>query len=464
MEAAAVDDPLSSAPGTAGQAAAAPVVGLPAAGCAPRTHAPAAGEGILTLTLAAPGTDWANPTNTSLVVDASVDGRIPQEIVLFNGGDPFSYQGFLGDTSVGLHCVTVSLRRDISHESMVNPAVRVYGVGLSVVPPSSPAYLLESHAPVLYGRSISAKGDTPLITYGQAQPDPDKIDTDVSYTIVWTHEDVGDGMVPAYEWGHWGRMTDIETVIHEVVAPGGKVLSATYLSCGCEAIPGYPDSSPEHSAGGGETYKPYPTSGTAAGLGDHIGIRDATGNNDMSPSGNTPFRFQQSLVAAPAPGQAREVATDDNPWTYRISGKEVAREATSSTDPRSILAGVYPQYLIVDIDATALNTYSIAIEVRLSGDPTWYSNDYSQATAPNPPTTYPFFNGGHGRTAIKLPLNWNGRAIDGLRLRLNALPGTSPSLDGTPVIELVEVTPVYAIEHPAFPAPGVVTGTEYPPA
>ena len=442
----------------------APGVGLPAAGCAPGADAPKAGEGILTLSLAAPGTDWSDSTDTSLVVNASVDGRSSQQIVLFNGGEPFSYEGFLGDTSLGPHCVTVSLRRDISHVSLVNPAVYVYGLSLSVVPPSSPAYLLESHAPVLYGRSISARGDTPLITYGQSQPDPDKVDTDISYTVVWTHEDVGDGMVPAYQWGRWGRMTDIETVVREVVAPGGKVLSATYLSCGCEAIPGYPDSSPEHSAGGGETYKPYPTSGTAAGLGDHIGIRDATGNNDISPSGTTPFRFQQSLVTAPRPGQARELAMDDNPWTYRISGKEVAREATSSTDSRSILAGVYPQYLIVDISAEARGTFSIAVEVRLSGDPTWYSNDYAQATAPRPPITYPFFNGGHGRTAIKLPANWNGVAIDGLRLRLNALPATSASLDGTPSIELVEVTPSYMIQHPASPAPVVVAGAQlFPP-
>jgi hypothetical protein len=396
-------------------------------------------------------------------VYATVDGREPQSIVLFNGGQPFAYQGFLGSTATGAHCVTITLRPDLSRAALPSPAVDVYAVGISVIPPSSPAYMLESHAPVLYGRSTSSKGDTPLVSYGESQADPDGTSTDLSYTVVWTHEDVGDGMVPPYQWGRWGRMTDIETVLHEKVAKDGRVLSANYLSCGCEGSATYPDSSPQNAAKGGETYKPYPLA-DAPRLEQHLDIRDATGNNDVSPRGTTPLRFQQSLVAAPREGQSREVAMDQNPWTYRISGEEVSRENTSSTDPRSVLAGVYPQYLIVDISAASEGTSSIAVEVQLSGDPTWYSNDYAQATSPRPATTYRFYNGGHGRTVVKLPPGWNGKAITGLRLRLNAPRGTVPSLRGAPAIDLVEVTPGYGIEHPPFPAPDVVTAVENPPA
>ncbi|MHB1784546.1 MAG: hypothetical protein ACYCS7_00150 [Acidimicrobiales bacterium] len=465
VKAAVQDHPLGTPAGPAGT-----VVGLPSPGCSGAVlDGSVKGEGIVSVTMAGPGTDWGDATNTSVVVDVAVDSAPAQQIVLFDGAAPFSYQGFVGAMTPGTHCVTITVRPDLSHVSTVAPTVELFAVSMSVVPPTSPEYALETHAPVLYGRSTSAVGDTPLITYGQSSPDPDRTNTDLSYTVTWTHEDVGDGVVPAYEWGMWGRMTDIETVIREKVAPNGAILSAQYLSCGCESAPLYPDIVPENPLAGGETDKAYPfgASGVSPGLGHHIGIRDATGNNDISPYGSSfapeglsAFRFQQTLVAAPAPGQAREVAMDNNPWTYRISGKEVAREDASSTDPRSILAGQYPQYLIVDIDLASRATSSIAVEVQLVGDPTWYTNDYAQTTAPGPPTTFPFYPGGHARTVVKLPLGWNGTAIKAFRLRLNAAPGAAPSLVGTPDIHLVEVTPAYGIVHPAFPSPSIYASTQ----
>ncbi|HZT66711.1 MAG TPA: hypothetical protein VFA11_13070 [Acidimicrobiales bacterium] len=439
--------------------------GLSPGSCPSSAGGTPAGEGILLVRMAGPGTTWASPTDTSVVVDAQVDQGPTQEIVLFAGSDPFTYEGFVGSIASGRHCVTLTVRPDLSHVTTITPAVQVSGITLGVVPFGSTDYLLESHDPVLYGRSTSAVGDTPLITYGQQSADPDGVDTDLSYVVTWTHEDTGDGTVPAYEWGLWGRMTDIETVLTEKVAPDGKILSASYLSCGCEGAPIYPDFVPENPANGGETDKPYPSSGTPAPLENHLAIRDATGNNDISPDGTSAYRFQQTLVGAPGPGQARETAMDQNPWSYRISGQEVGRETVSSTDSHNFLAGVYPQYLIVDINAQAQNTSSIAVEVQLAGDPTWYSNDYAQMTSPGPPTTFPFYNGGHARTVIKLPLGWNGTPITALRLRLDAPPGgPPPALVGTPAIELIEVTPDYAIEHPSFPAPSVVTATQVVPA
>jgi hypothetical protein len=342
----------------------------------------------------------------------------------------------------------------------------VYGLALGIVGPSNPDYLLETHDPVLYGRSTSSAGDTPLVTDGQQTPDPDGVDVDLAYTVIWTHEDVGDGVVAAYEWGLWGRMTDIETVLHEKVTPDGRILSATYLSCGCEAFPVYPDIVPENDAGGGETDKPYPASGTQPGLGHHLVLRDATGNNDISPAGTTSYRLQQTLVTGPAPGQAREVVMDQNPWTYRISGDEIGRETVQSTDPHDFLAGVYPQYLIVDIDAKPAGTGSVGIAVQLDHG-AWYSNDYEQMTEPAPPvaTTFPFYNGGHERTVIKLPLGWHASRITGLRLQLNASgPGVIPSLAPHPTIQLIEVTPDFQVVHRPVPTPAVTTGTQLVPS
>lgn len=459
VHASVTDTPLS-----APSAPVDPSSGLPADVCRPAvTDGQVDGEGIVSLTMSSPGTDWSSDTNTSTVVDVRVDGGPSQQIVLFDGAQPFRYEGFLGALSGQDHCVTLTVRSDLSHEATVTSQVLVYSVSLAVVPSDSPAYMIESHAPVLYGRSTSAIGDTPLITYGQQSPDPDGSDTDLSYTVIWTHEDVGDGVVPAYEWGLWGRMTDIETVLNEKVDPSGKILSASYLSCGCEGVPVYPDIVPENPAQGGETDKPYPSTGASPGLGEHLGIRDATGNNDISPTGTSSFRFQQTLVAAPLAGQTREAAMDANSWTYRISNDEVSREAVTSSDPHNFLAGEYPQYLIVDINSQPVGTGSISISVQLDKG-TWYSNDYQQMTAPGPATTFPFYNGGHGRTVIKLPPDWHASAITGLRLTLNAAhPGTAPSLSSTPTIELLEVTDRYQVQTRVVPTPQVVTGTQIVP-
>ncbi|HUY65075.1 MAG TPA: hypothetical protein VMV14_11250 [Acidimicrobiales bacterium] len=422
------------------------------------------GEGVLSLTMDGPGTEWSSAANTSVVVDTSVDGATPQEIVLYAGAQPFTYQGFVGTIATGPHCVALTVRNDLSHVTTVGATVDVFDVSLVVVPVGSSQYLLETHNPVLFGRSTSAVGDTPLLAYGQQSADPDGHDVDLAYTIVWTHEDVGDGVVPAYEWGLWGRMTDIETVLYEKVTPSGSVVSASYDSCGCEQAPVYPDIVPDDPAAGGETNKPYPATGYSPGLGEHLGLRDATGNNDISPSGTSSFRFQQTLVTGPAAGQAREVSMDQNPWTFRISGEEVGRESVQSTDAHNFLAGVYPQYLIVDIDAHSVGTSSIAVGVQLSGDPTWYSDDYAQMTAPAPASTFPFYNGGHARTVIKLPLGWNGTPIVAVRLVLNAPPGGPiPKLVGAPSIELIEVTPSYTVLYPSFPSPLVVAGTQLVP-
>lgn len=438
-------------------------------GCRPAASPPGppagSGEGILSVTMSAPGTGWADPLNTSVDVELSVDGRPAQQVVLFGGATPFRYEGFVGGLGTGTHCVAVTVRPDLSHVTTAAAGVDVYAVALGVVPAGSSDYLLESHAPVLYGRSTSAAGDTPLLTYGERAPDPDGVDTDLSYTVVWTHEDVGDGVVPAYEWGLWGRMTDIETVLHEKVAPDGHVVAAGYLSCGCEPAPVYPDTVPEDPLAGGETYKAYPATGGSPGLSDHLGIRDATGNNDISPTGTTSFRFQQAPVQGPAPDQAREVAMDSNPWTYRVSDEELAREAQPrSTDPTTFLAGEYPQYLVVDIDSRPQGTGSVGVAVQLGGG-AWYSNDYQQATPAGVGTTFPFYHGGHERTVIKLPPDWHSSPITALQLRLYAAsPGIIPSLAGAPAIQLIEVTPSWSVVDRPVPPPQVVASVQVVPS
>ncbi|MHB1447121.1 MAG: hypothetical protein ACYCZV_15915, partial [Acidimicrobiales bacterium] len=201
---------------------------------------PASGEGLVWLTLKAPADSWASALDTSAVVDVAVDGGPTQQVVVFYGGRAFTYEGFVGPLTVGRHQISVHVSQQLSHSLTALPVVEVVAARLVVVPASSPAYWAEAYAPVLYGRSTSAVRYTPLLTDVATAANADGSHT-LSYALVVSAHDQGDSIVPAYQWGTWGRMTDLVSILTETVAPDGSVTSATYASCGCESLPYYPD-------------------------------------------------------------------------------------------------------------------------------------------------------------------------------------------------------------------------------
>lgn len=410
-----------------------------------------AGEGMIWLTMDAPGTSWGSADETADVVQVSVDGGQSQEIVLFAGSGPFTYEGFLGSLRTGSHTVALTLREDLSHTAVPRP-VRVEAMRLVVIPASSPDYLAEAYAPVLYGRLASGRAYTPLLT--------DLADTVLAdgshrldYVYVISAHDQGDSIVPAYQWGLWGRMTDIVSMLSETVSPVGQVTNATYASCGCESLPAFPDSvmAPQ------ETTAPF----TGTWYGTHPVLRDATATNYLSDQGTTPYRFQQAPVAAPGPGELRDAVMDQHPWTYEISNEELPREHPIDTSPQTPLVGDYRQYAIVDADLAVAGATSVEVDMQLAGDPTWYSSDYRQTASL--PTTFPFHTGGHWRTVVKLPMDWGGRAITGLRLVLDApVGGAAPSVT-VHAFRLLEVTPAWTVVARHTPTLQVVTGTALVP-
>jgi hypothetical protein len=387
------------------------------------------GEGVIALTMSAAGTSWRSARNPAAVASVSVDGGPAQTIELFYGGRPFTYEGFLGPLGAGPHTVRVrnSARLSAAHD---RPAIRISSAQLGFVPSSDPDYGAEAYAPFIFGRSSSASAYIPLLTYVNQSTGSDGSHT-LSYTYVISAHDQGDSIVPAYQWGTWGRMTDIVSVITEKVAADGKVQSAVYSSCGCEGTP-YPDSLQAPSDSNTRSF-------TGTWLGHHPMLRDATATNYLSQDGTTPYRFQQAPVAGPGPGQVREAVMDDHPWTYRVSNQELPREHLISTSPDDILVGDYRQYAIVDSDIGVTGADSVQFEVRLAGDPTWYSTDYRQMTA-GIPSTFAFHDGGHNRSVIKLPVDWESRAISGFRVRVTVTPGKPPATVKIGSLQLLEVT------------------------
>ena len=402
----------------------------------PAPTSPVSGQGVVELTLDAPGTSWASTTDRSVVVDVSVDGGPSQQIVCFAGASPFTYAGFTGPLTSGLHTVTVAVAAALSDTGGTAPVVQVVHAQLLVVTPSNPWYDAVAYAPVVYGRADTARADTPLLTYASTGTGPSG--THLAYTTIWSKEAQGTSFVPFLEWGEWGRMTDITGTVSLEVSSTGAVSKATYNWCGCGA--GFP----ENEVSLQEVAVPF---GGSYYAGTHAVVRNASGNDYQTDFGTTAFRMQQVPVPGPLPGATRASVMDAHPWTYAVSAQECSRWYTDgSTDPFSPQIGDSRQYAVVDLQTSATDVASVSVGIRLAGSSQWYLSDLGSG--------YPLHTGGHGRTAVKLPLGWEHRRITGLEVRyVPAGPGAS--VTGARV-HVLGLSRSFAVVHPATPPVQVV--------
>jgi hypothetical protein len=394
---------------------------------------PVAGQGIIELTLEGPKTSWESATRRAVVVDVSVDGDPSQQIVCFAGASAFTYAGFTGTLSTGSHTVTMAVDTALSNTGTFAPTVRLVHLQLEVVDASNSWYDRVAFAPVVYGRADTAQVDTPLLTYADQGADIGGTRT-LSFTTIWSREEAGTSFVPFLEWGEWGRMTDITQTVALDVDPGGAIADETYDTCGCL---GTPVTENEVSV----LEQAVPFSGSYYEQ-THAVVRNASGNDYQSETGTTAFRIQQVPVAGPPRGADRDAVMDANPWTYLISAQEATRWYTNGTaDPGSPEIGDSRQYAIVDLRTKTNDVSATAVDIRLSGAGQWYSSDFGSG--------YPLQDGGQGRTAVKLPLDWQNRKITGLKI-VYYPSGPQPSVRDVSV-SVLGITPSYTIEYPRLP-------------
>jgi hypothetical protein len=417
-----------------------PSVTLPAD---PVPHRAVSGVALLQLVLAAPGTSWSKEKRTAVVVDVSIAKEPTQQIVCFAGSRAFTYAAVFGTLSTGTHRVTIAIDTSLSTAG-AGPKVTVIAARLSVVSASNPSYLAMRYAPVVFGRPDTASSDTPLLTYAQVTraPGAPAGSRHIEYTTIWSKEDAGTSFVPFLEWGEWGRMADITQTVALDVTPEGKILDATYNSCGCQ--PPFPENrtSPLEQT--------MPFEGKADGT--HLMVLNASGNDYQSDTGTSAFRLEQAPVPGPAAGAARETVMDANPWTYRITAEELSRwYSDGSTDATSPEIGDSRQYAIVDVASTTAGVSAVAVSIRLAGSDVWYSNDLGSG--------YPLYTGGHGRTAVKLPLGWESRRITGLRLVAYPASRTGPWSVRDVHVSVIGLTSRFSIERPVLPHPVVTAST-----
>jgi hypothetical protein len=146
---------------------------------------------------------------------------------------------------------------------------------------------------------------------------------------------------------------------------------------------------------------------------------------------------------------------DANPFTYKISGEEVTRwYGDVSRDPRSLEPGDARQYATVDLSTSGTGVSSVAVELKLSRGSTWYASDFH--------TGYPAHGAGHVRTVVKLPTDWQGRSVTGVRVQI--YPASAAASVVVHSLAVLALQRDWGLTTESIPTPSVVGGATAVPA
>ena len=167
-----------------------------------------------------------------------LDGRWSQDVVLFAGAEPFTYEVALGPRRArpaprrGRRSTPPSPRRARAACACAGSRRRSCRSTDAVA----------RHAPILYGRDLpeipgryeNAVTDVPLLAYHTRAQDADGTTT-IEYTTIWSNEDGGTN-TPAL-MARWGRTTDIEWIYRVVLDPRGRIVREEYQAPNHETKP-----------------------------------------------------------------------------------------------------------------------------------------------------------------------------------------------------------------------------------
>ncbi|MDQ3652390.1 MAG: hypothetical protein M3458_19380 [Acidobacteriota bacterium] len=377
----------------------------------------------------APGASWLRKGAEAAALVVKVDGEYSQDVMLWAGGDSFTYRVTLGRLARGKHTIAVSLnearsalgarRADISSlKPLIFHIAKTTGLSRTNLVSnlnnlsggvddkqnsnqtgnlkgnlSSDDILALTRSPVLYARanSIDRFTDVPLLMFYQIER-PQSGETLIRYSVVFSHED--GGTPAAALMARWGRGSDIEWV-YEFRVRDGRVVDEIYQ---------------------GVNHQTTPFTGTRTLGGGHPLLAVASDNNNFSDLACSAVRFALLPVRADLSSASREILMDNNPWTYRVVGEEMLRENRIKDNPTDAQTIADPRdYLYIEAHGRQ-TAAALSLGVRISGGTQSYQSDLGDARLR-------IDRSGFFRTAVRLPKGTGGSAVEEISITCHGAPG-----------------------------------------
>lgn len=349
-------------------------------------HLKAEAEAILDLTAAAPHTSWRDTGSEAAVASLFVDGRYNQDIILFAGALPFTYEVMLGHLQPGEHKLRIDFNRKQSAPKA--SAIQIRSVKISSFEPGSADYQALSLAPLLYARpnTIGRFSDIPVLMWYETERDGAL--TKIRYSVIFTNEDGGTETTALM--ARWGRTTDIEWIYEVKLDARNKVVAATFQGVRHETR----DFQGKNESG-------------------HPALVVASDNNNVSDRGESEMRFALRPIAFDLSHNSREEIMDRHPWIYRLMSAELAREGKISEASQAGYQVADPRrYLYLEAESEQHNA-TISFAVKLKGDQTWYTSDLGISK-------YKIERSGYFRTTVCLPAGTRLSQIERVEARCDA--------------------------------------------
>ncbi|HWL73889.1 MAG TPA: hypothetical protein VNQ74_08460, partial [Burkholderiaceae bacterium] len=289
----------------------------------------------------------------------------------------------LGPVPAGTHTVAVIEDQILTAATLRGKAAATWSIAVEQVQPESPDAQALSLAPFVYARpdTVGKFNDVPLLMWYEIEPT--ERGKRYRYSVIFSNEDGGtptDRLMAT-----WGRTTDIEYIYSVEVDASGAILN--------EDMQG-----PDHEI--------LPFKGKREGR--HPLLWVATHNNMVLDHGTTSVRYAPAPKLVDLTNTSREKVMDDNPWTYSVMAKELAREgkivADAPTgqdtipDPR--------RYVFLEGCGDAGNN-ALTVSARVDGN--WLSSDRGVEQ-------YRITRNGCFRAAVPLPANKTARDVDAIRI------------------------------------------------
>lgn len=344
------------------------------------------GEALINVIGSVPNGDWGTKDRESGFVTLFVDGNYNQDLILFNGEQPFSYERLLGELSIGDHELTLVFQGEKSSKQINETLVHM--IEVHQIRKSDPDFMFYGHAPLIYGRNLthpyeSSFTDTPLVLFYYCDQHDDGTMT-IEYHMIFSHED--GGTVADELMSKWGRTSDIEWAYRVKVDQHGKRIL---------------EDETETYQGADHITTPFEGK---RDLGAHPVLQSATDNGNFSDEIRSYYRYLLKPAVCLPRNVNREAVMDLYPWTYAVAVKEVRRQLIleENHNAHTALLSDPAHYLYIQTskytDGGRSSLGKAGFYVRLANDERMYSSihdDFNEA-----------YDGADGpfATTVKLPI------------------------------------------------------------